>query len=120
MADHLVPTIDISAPTDSMLSELDQACIDYGFFLLSGHGLDELIERTWAVTEQFFAGHRASKLAVIRDADTLHDTLGEFYDSCSDLAVRANELGTVPWDSRRLARLTRPPASAVACRVLCG
>jgi isopenicillin N synthase-like dioxygenase len=47
MADHLVPTVDISAPTDSMLSELDQACIDHGFFLLSGHGLDELIEQTW-------------------------------------------------------------------------
>jgi isopenicillin N synthase-like dioxygenase len=134
MTDYLVPTVDISAPTDSMLSELDQACIDHGFFLLSGHGLDELIEQTWAVTEQFFAGDRASKLAVMRDADNplgyfdreltkrkrdskevfdftdpadprtdqhnrwpadadkFHDTLVEFYDACSDLAVRANEL----------------------------
>ena len=51
----LVPTIDIGDPSSTDLAELDRAASDHGFFLLAGHGLDDVIERTWDVTRQFFA-----------------------------------------------------------------
>jgi isopenicillin N synthase-like dioxygenase len=50
-----VPTIDLRNPTATSLTDLDRACADHGFFLLEGHGLDSLIERTWRATEAFFA-----------------------------------------------------------------
>jgi len=66
---ELVPTIDISAPTVPMLGALDAACRDHGFFLLEGHGLDELVDRTWAFATEFFASDRANKVAITRSAD---------------------------------------------------
>lgn len=51
----LVPTLDIGDPTATSLDALDRACADHGFFLLEGHGLDDVIGRTWAQTERFFA-----------------------------------------------------------------
>jgi isopenicillin N synthase-like dioxygenase len=68
-ASHLVPTIDISGVTDSMLVDLDHACRDHGFFLLSGHGLDELIETTWERTRAFFESPRSRKAAIMRDQE---------------------------------------------------
>jgi isopenicillin N synthase-like dioxygenase len=68
-ASHLVPTIDISQPDDSMLAALDLACRDHGFFLLSGHGLDDLIEATWDRAREFFDSPRERKVDVMRDAD---------------------------------------------------
>jgi hypothetical protein len=51
----LVPTIDIGDPSGADLAALDRAARDHGFFLLAGHGLDAVIERTWDITRQFFA-----------------------------------------------------------------
>ncbi len=65
--DALVPTIDISDPTDAQLAELDRACRDHGCFLLSGHGLDELIEQSWVQGRELFSGDRALRVAVERD-----------------------------------------------------
>jgi isopenicillin N synthase-like dioxygenase len=65
--DELVPTINISDPTDDELLELDRACRDHGFFLLTGHGLDELIDQTWAQAREFFTADRALRVAVERD-----------------------------------------------------
>lgn len=65
--DDLVPTIDISDPTDDEFTQLDRACRDHGFFLLTGHGLDDLIERTWAQAREFFTADRALRVAVERD-----------------------------------------------------
>ena len=67
--DRLVPTIDISAPSREELSALDRACADHGFFLLTGHGLDDLIERTWAQASEFFRADRSIRTSVERDAD---------------------------------------------------
>ena len=64
-----VPTIDISNPDRSSLDALDQACSDHGFFLLVGHGLDQLIEQTWEETRRFFDADRAIRLAVLRSQD---------------------------------------------------
>ena len=65
----LVPTIDISSPTTTSLEALDAACRDHGFFLLSGHGLDDLIARTWRHTEVFFDADRSIKTDIMRDLD---------------------------------------------------
>ncbi len=65
----LVPTIDISNPSATELSELDQACRDHGFFLLAGHGLDTLIDRMWSETERFFISDPRVKETIRRDAD---------------------------------------------------
>ncbi len=50
----LVPTIDISDPSASSLEQVDGACRDHGFFLLAGHGLDDLIAQMWEQAEDFF------------------------------------------------------------------
>jgi isopenicillin N synthase-like dioxygenase len=71
-----VPTVDIAEPTAVSLEALDAACRDHGFFLLTGHGLDDLIDRTWEQTRRFFAQPLPRKRRVIRSED---NALG-YYD----------------------------------------
>jgi len=66
---ELVPIIDISHPSTTSRAALDVACRDHGFFLLSGHGLDDLIARTWRETERFFDADRSVHLSIMRDRD---------------------------------------------------
>jgi len=68
-AASLVPTIDIAHPTADALADVDAACRDHGFFLLKGHGLDELIDRMWDRSWAFFNAPRSNKTAISRDAD---------------------------------------------------
>lgn len=68
-ATSLVPTIDVSGDIDEQLPALDRACRDHGFFLLSGHGLDDVIAETWRMARAFFDTDRTIKRAVERDAD---------------------------------------------------
>lgn len=49
------------------LAEVAKACEDHGFFLLSGHGCDALIDSVFAQSEQFFALPKDAKQAVYRD-----------------------------------------------------
>ena len=65
----LVPLVDISEPSDTSLATLDRACRDHGFFLLEGHGLDELIDATWDHSRRFFAADPAHKEGIRRTAD---------------------------------------------------
>lgn len=65
---ELVPVVDISDPSTTSLAELDRACRDHGFFLLTGHGIDDVIARTFAATQRFFESPAALKDAVRRDA----------------------------------------------------
>ncbi len=69
----LVPIVDVSRPLTGQLEALDAACRDHGFFLIAGHGLDELIEQTWATARAFFDDDPEVKRAVRRD---LHNPLG--------------------------------------------
>lgn len=71
----LVPTIDISSPTDTSLADIDRACCDHGFFLLSGHGLDDLIDNAWSQARAFFDTERSNRVAIMRDED---NSLGYF------------------------------------------
>jgi isopenicillin N synthase-like dioxygenase len=75
-----IPTIDISrqgagglTPRDS--ADLAAACEDHGFFLLAGHGSDDLITRTFHASRRFFALPRAVKRSVVR---TEENPLGYF------------------------------------------
>lgn len=67
----LVPTVDIRNPSGVSLEALDAACSDHGFFLLEGHGLDDLIERTWAETRAFFGSASANKEAIRRNPESM-------------------------------------------------
>lgn len=49
-----VPIVDLSSPSPAAIIALDTACREHGFFLISGHGADDLIARTWHETERFF------------------------------------------------------------------
>ena len=64
-----VPEIDIRNPTPSALADLDAACRDHGFFFLTGHGLDDLIQRTFEQSERFFAAPRDVKESLRRTED---------------------------------------------------
>lgn len=64
----LVPVVDISNPGRASLAALDTACRDHGFFLLEGHGLDDVIASTFVAARRFFAASREIKDAVRRDA----------------------------------------------------
>jgi len=71
-ARSLVPTIDISGSADDIdaqLDALDAACRDHGFFLLAGHGLDDVIAETWDAARAFFDSGRGNKQSVERDLD---------------------------------------------------
>ena len=66
-----VPIIDISDPAvvageANLLEELDRACRDHGFFLITGHGLDSVFERMWSEGADFFAAPREERLAILR------------------------------------------------------
>ncbi len=63
----LVPVVDIRNPEATSLAALDRACRDHGFFLLTGHGLDTLIERTFDAARQFFDAPFEVKDDVRRD-----------------------------------------------------
>lgn len=63
---NTVPVVDISQPDTTSLDALDSACRDHGFFLLTGHGLDELIESTWRSTRAFFDTERSVRVAIMR------------------------------------------------------
>lgn len=49
-----VPVIDLSSPTSATTAAVDDACREHGFFLLRGHGADDLIERMWIEAARFF------------------------------------------------------------------
>lgn len=66
-----VPTIDV-ADLDAPAARraIDAACRDWGFFQVTGHGMDPaLVERLFAVAHEFFAQPLAAKRAIERDAD---------------------------------------------------
>jgi len=53
---------------ENALADVARACEDHGFFLLSGHDSDALIEAVFAQSRDFFALPKAAKQQVYRDA----------------------------------------------------
>lgn len=69
MAIPHVPVIDVASPLGGQLGALDTACRDHGFFLVTGHGLDDIVARTWVAAREFFDADRSVRRAVERDGD---------------------------------------------------
>ena len=63
----LVPVVDIRNPGATSVADLDRACRDHGFFLLTGHGLDDVIATTFDAAHRFFDSSFDVKDAVRRD-----------------------------------------------------
>ena len=66
-----VPTIDLQVAKQdaSVLAPLDAACRDHGFFNLTNHGLDDVINNMWRVSKNFFQKPVSFKRSVLRTAD---------------------------------------------------
>ena len=66
-----VPVIDIeSLERPESLAAIDRACREWGFFQVTGHGIDrQLVADVMAVSRQFFAQPAEDKRRILRDAD---------------------------------------------------
>ncbi|MEP6390229.1 MAG: 2OG-Fe(II) oxygenase family protein [Halioglobus sp.] len=65
-----VPLVDLQRAHDEKTRlALDSACRDHGFFLLTGHGADKVIDAMWQQSARFFASPRQQLLAIERTAD---------------------------------------------------
>ena len=65
-----VPVIDLRAPRSQLVGELDQACVDWGFFQVRGHGVpQQVFEALLATSEAFFALPRETKRQSLRTPD---------------------------------------------------
>lgn len=115
----IVPTIDISMVDGSQLRALDRSCRDHGFFLLSGHGLEGLIDETLHVADQFFSLDREQKKEISRDYNNPmgwfdreltkgqrdHKEIFDFTDPASQLGqVRNQWPDSLPGFQRVMAR----------------
>lgn len=56
-----VPIIDLQAIDADALSQIDMACRDHGFFIITGHGLNDQIDKVQTVAKSFFNAPRAFK-----------------------------------------------------------
>ena len=64
-----VPVIDIASLDARTLARIDAACVEWGFFHVTGHGVSAVIrDKTLSMMRQFFALPRARKIAVERTA----------------------------------------------------
>ncbi len=63
---EFVPTVDLRDPSATSLEALDRAGRAHGFFLIAGHGLDDLIDRTWADCRRFFSADRSVRQRIVR------------------------------------------------------
>ncbi len=116
-----VPTIDLSAyRADEFEADhfetLALACKDMGFFLLKGHGLDELISEVFAESKSFFTEEKEYKYRVRRDED---NPLG-YFDR--ELTKRKRDQKEVfdfkagGHESKKASRTTRWPENRKAFR----
>ena len=66
-----VPVIDIRDPGSAKArAAIHQACRDWGFFQVTGHGIEQaVIDEIFAVSHAFFGQSAAQKRRLLRDAD---------------------------------------------------
>ncbi|MGE0803247.1 MAG: isopenicillin N synthase family dioxygenase [Lautropia sp.] len=66
-----VPVIDIRRlDSPAARAAIDRACRDWGFFQVTGHGIERsVIDEVFAVSQLFFAQPAADKRRILRDAD---------------------------------------------------
>jgi len=112
----LVPTIDVSCHHEANLKSLDQACRTHGFFLLTGHGLDAIIEKTLATANLFFQQDRGHKSKIVRDQENPmgwydreltkgyrdHKEIFDFTDPVAPLGRERNKWPEEPADFQKI------------------
>lgn len=60
-----IPTIDLSGPKDHVVSAIREACEQFGFFTIVGHGIDPQVDQgAWDAARAFFDLPIQDKLAV--------------------------------------------------------
>ncbi|WP_028969608.1 isopenicillin N synthase family dioxygenase [Sphingomonas sp. URHD0057] len=65
-----VPVVDLSAPHEAVAAAIAQACRDWGFFQVTGHGVSGgEVERVIATARAFFARPREAKRRQLRSRD---------------------------------------------------
>jgi isopenicillin N synthase-like dioxygenase len=66
-----VPVIDIAElESPASLTAIDRACREWGFFQVTGHGIDpQLLASVFAVSREFFGQPATEKRRILRDAD---------------------------------------------------
>jgi len=65
-----VPVIDLRAPRSLLVREIDQACLEWGFFQVRGHGVPQrAFEQLLATSQAFFALPRRAKRQSLRTPD---------------------------------------------------
>ncbi len=70
MTPTLVPVVDLTGEPNQVAAQTAQACADWGFFHLVGHGLDPaLLADVTAQARAFFAGPAGSKRALSRSRE---------------------------------------------------
>ena len=69
--DEFVPVIDIhELGSPEARAAVHQACHDWGFFQVTGHGVEpSVIDEIFAVSHTFFEQSAADKRRLLRDAD---------------------------------------------------
>ncbi|ONK76008.1 uncharacterized protein A4U43_C03F22870 [Asparagus officinalis] len=73
-----IPLIDLSSPPATLITEIEGACRDWGFFQVINHGVPfELLERVQSLAKEFFALPMEEKKRVGRDDE---NPLG-YYDT---------------------------------------
>ena len=111
MSNETIPVIDVApfltgSKTDKrgVARELAAACVESGFFCITGHGIDEgLVARTRQAGDDFFALPMDRKRAILRDASRT----GRGYYPVADRAL-AKTLGVnTPPDLQEAWVMTR-------------
>lgn len=65
-----IPVIDLREPHARLVGEIAEACAAWGFFQITGHGLDAaLLERAMAETRAFFAAPKPAKRELSRSSE---------------------------------------------------
>jgi isopenicillin N synthase-like dioxygenase len=104
------PMLSGDGPAKARLArEIDRACREIGFLLVTGHGVSAaLIDDWFAVSREFFALPEAQKDACRPEADSLH----QGYHGMSSAALAQGEGQATPPDLREYFMIGRPDIDA--------
>ena len=64
-----IPTIDLQRVSAQDIIDLDRACQDHGFFFITGHELDDRLERVLSASQAFFDSPQEAKHKYMRTSD---------------------------------------------------
>ncbi|XP_043812396.1 2-oxoglutarate-Fe(II) type oxidoreductase hxnY isoform X2 [Manihot esculenta] len=126
-----LPIIDLcSSDSISTANSIRQACVDYGFFYLVNHGVEEeLLARVFEESRKFFSLPLAAKMNLLRKenrgyapfyAENLDPSSRSKGDSKESFHIGPLEKSCLnQWPSQELLPSWRPTMESYYCKVLC-